>query len=143
MIKCSKNIRSSCIVITKCFSLFVRIVKEKKCYQAHVMNLLLFLILESVSMIVLIRCKNMTIIFSKSVTSDIFVCSNSFILYWKKTFQEMLYTAVLNYLLWYIRLKNGQKLDHGGTVAYSCDLNLRINYFCIVSFHLYAWEICH
>ena len=41
MIKCSKNIRNSCIVIMLCFfSLFVEIRKEKKCYQAHVMNLL-------------------------------------------------------------------------------------------------------
>ena len=38
------------------------------------MNLLLFLILESVSMIiVLICCKNMTIIFSKSVSTFLFV----------------------------------------------------------------------
>ena len=40
---------------------------------AHVMNLLLFLILESMNMIVLICCKNMTIIFSKSVTNSLFV----------------------------------------------------------------------
>ena len=42
--------------------------------SAHVMNLLLFLILESVNMIiVLICCKNMTIIFSKSVSNSLFV----------------------------------------------------------------------
>ena len=56
------------------FSLYVEIVKEKKFYQAHVMNLLSFLILESVSMvIVFICCKNMTIIFSKSVSGFLFV----------------------------------------------------------------------
>ena len=42
--------------------------------SAHVMNLLLFLILESVNMIiVLICCKNMTIIFSKSVSNSLCV----------------------------------------------------------------------
>ena len=41
--------------------------------SAHVRNLLLLLILESVSMIVLICCKNMTIIFSKSVSDFLFV----------------------------------------------------------------------
>ena len=42
--------------------------------SAHVMNLQLFLILESVNMIiVLICCKNMTIIFSKSVSNSLFV----------------------------------------------------------------------
>ena len=42
--------------------------------SAHVMNLLLFFILESVTMIfVLICCKNMTIIFSKSVSNSLFV----------------------------------------------------------------------
>ena len=28
-----------------------------------------------------------------------FVCSNSFILYWKKIYQEILYTTMLDYLL--------------------------------------------
>ena len=97
--------------------------------SAHVMNLLLFLILESVNMIiVLICCKNMTIIFSKSV------CSNSFILYWKKASQEILYMALLDYLLRYIRSKSGPKLVLDATVVYSRDLNLRTNYFSIVSF---------
>ena len=42
--------------------------------SAHVKNLVLFLILESVNMIiVLICCKNMTIIFSKSVSNSLFV----------------------------------------------------------------------
>ena len=42
--------------------------------SAHVINLLLFFILESVNMIfVLICCKNMTIIFSKSVSNSLFV----------------------------------------------------------------------
>ena len=101
--------------------------------SAHVMNLLLFLILESVRMIiVLICCKNMTIIFSKSV------CSNSFILYWKKASQEILYMALLDYLLRYIRSKSGPKLVLDATVVYSRDLNLRTNYFPIVSFRLYA-----
>ena len=112
--------------------------ERKKCYQAHIMNLLLVLILESVSMIiVLICCKNMTIIFSKSV------CSNSFILYWKKTSQEILYTAMLDYLLRYIRSKSGWKLVLDATVVYSHDLNLRTNYFSITLFYPYAWETCH
>ena len=101
-------------------------------------ELILFLILESVSMIiVLICCKNMTIIFSKSV------CSNSFILYWKKTSQEILYTAMLDYLLRYIRSKSGWKLVLDATVVYSHDLNLRTNYFSITLFYPYAWETCH
>ena len=42
--------------------------------SAHVINLLLLFILESVNMIfVLICCKNMTIIFSKSVSNSLFV----------------------------------------------------------------------
>ena len=42
--------------------------------SAHAMNLLLFLILERVNMIiVLICCKNMTIIFSKSVSNSLYV----------------------------------------------------------------------
>ena len=42
--------------------------------SAHVMNLLLFLFLESVNMIfVLICCKNMTIVFWKSVSNSLFV----------------------------------------------------------------------
>ena len=42
--------------------------------SAHVMNLLLFIILESVNMIfVLICCKNMTIVFWKSVSNSLFV----------------------------------------------------------------------
>ena len=72
-----------------------------------------------------------------------FICSNSFILYWKKTSQEILYTAMLDYLLRYIRSKSGRKLVLDATVVYSCDLNLRTNYFSIVSFHLYALEACH
>ena len=47
--------------------------------SANVMNLQLFLILESVNMIiVLICCKNMTIIFSKSVSNSVFVLIVSF-----------------------------------------------------------------
>ena len=71
------------------------------------------------------------------------MCSNSFILYWKKTSQEILYTAMLDYLLQYIRSKGGRKLVLDATVVYSRDLNLRTNYFSIVSFHLYALETRH
>ena len=144
MIKRSKNIRRSfCIAITWCFSLFVKIVKEKKCYQIHAMNLLSFLILESVSMIiVLICCKNMTIIFSKSVSHFLFDQIVSYCL-GKKTSQEILYTAILDYLLRYIRSQSGRKLNPGATHVYSCDLNLRTNCFSIVSFRLYTWETCH
>ena len=71
------------------------------------------------------------------------MCSNSFILYWKKTSQEILYMAMLDYLLWYVRSKSGQKLVVDATVVYSCDLNLRTSYFSIVSFRLGAWETRH
>ena len=94
------------------------------------------------SIIVLICCRNMTIIFSKSV-SDFFICSNSFILYWKKTSQEILYMAMLDYLLRYIRSKSGRKLVLDATVVYSCDLNLRTNYFSNITFRLYALETSH
>ena len=118
--------------------LFVEIVKEKKCYQAHVINLLLFLFLESASVIiVLIRCKNMTIISSKSVSDFLFVQVVSYCI-GKKPLQEILYTAMLDYLLRYRRSKSGRKLVLGATVAYSRDLNLRTKYFSIVSFRLYA-----
>ena len=60
------------------------------------------------------------------------ICSNGFILYWKKTSQEILYMAMLDYLLLYIRSKSGQKLVLDATVAYSCNLNLT-NFFSIVS----------
>ena len=56
----------------------------------------------------------------------------------KKTFQEILYIAILDHLLRYIGSKSGRKLVLGATVAYSRDLNLRTNYFSIVSFCLYA-----
>ena len=104
---------------------------------------LLFLIycLGKCMIIVSIFCRNMTIIFSKS--SWFFICSNSFILYWKKTSQEILYTAMLDYLLRYIRSKSGWKLVLDATVVYSHDLNLRINYFSIITFRLYALETSH
>ena len=108
--------------------------RKKKFYQAHKMNLLLFLISESVSMIiVLICCKSMTIIFSKSHFLFVQIVS---ILYWKKTFQKILYTTMLDCLLRYVRSKSGRKLVLSVTVAYSCDHNLRTNYFPIVLFHL-------
>ena len=92
------------------FFLFVEIVNQKKNYQAHVMNLLLFFILESVSMlIVLICCKNMAIIFSKSV-GDFFFCSNSFILHWKKIFQEILYTTTLDYFFAIHKVEEGSEI---------------------------------
>ena len=47
-----------------------------------------------------------------------FFISNSFILSWKKTFQEILYIAMVDYLLQYIRSKNGQKLVLGMTVSF-------------------------
>ena len=105
---------------------------KEKCYQAHVMNLLLFFILESVSMIIVLICyKNMTV-FSKSVSSFLFV-------------QEILYMVMLDYLLRYITSvsKSGQKLVLSMTVAYSHDVNLRTSYFSIISFCLYAWETRH
>ena len=91
------------------------------------MNLLLFFILESVSMIIVLICyKNMTV-FSKSVSSFLFV-------------QEILYMVMLDYLLRYITSvsKSGQKLVLSMTVAYSHDVNLRTSYFSIISFCLYA-----
>ena len=72
-----------------------------------------------------------------------FICSNSFILYWKKTSQEILYTATLDYLLRHIRSKSGRKLVLDVTVVYSCDLTLRTNYFSVISFHLYVLETRH
>ena len=59
-------------------------------------------------------------------------------LYWKKTFQEILYAVMLDYLLRCIRSSSGQKLVLGTTVVYSRDLDLRTNYFSIVSFRLCA-----
>ena len=107
------------------------------------MNLLLFLILESLSMIiVLICCKTMTIIFSKKVSNFIFVQIVSYCIREKKI-QEILYTAMLDYLLWYIKLKSGWNWFLVWTVAYSFDLNLRTNYFSIVSCCHYAWETHH
>ena len=104
---------------------------------------LLFLIycLGKCMIIVSIFYRNMTKIFSKS--SWFFICSNSFILYWKKTSQEMLYTAMLDYLLRYIRSQSGRKLVLHATVVCSRDLNLRINYFSIITFRLYALETSH
>ena len=104
---------------------------------------LLFLIycLGKCMIIVSIFCRNMTIIFSKS--SWFFICSNSFILYWKKPSQEILYTAMLDYLLRYIRSKSGRKLVLDATVVYSRDLNLRTNYFSVITFRLYALETSH
>ena len=61
----------------------------------------------------------------------------------EKIFQEILYTAMLDYLLRYIRSKSGRKLVLDATVVYSRDLNLRTIYFSIVSFHLYALETRH
>ena len=46
-------------------------------------------------------------------------------------------------LLWYIRSKSGRKLVLGATIAYSRDINLRANYFSIVSHRLYTWETSH
>ena len=43
----------------------------------------------------------------------------------------------------YIRLKSGRKSVLDATVVYSGNLDLRTNYFSIVSFHLYAWETHH
>ena len=48
---------------------------------------------------------------------------------------------MLDYFLRYIRSRSGRKLVPGVTIVYSHDLNLRINYFSIVSFHLYTLEI--
>ena len=50
---------------------------------------------------------------------------------------------MLDYLFRYIRSKSGRKLVLDATVVYSRDLNLRTNYFSIVSFHLYALETHH
>ena len=103
------------------------------------MTLLLFLILESLSMIiVLICCKNIHDNDTFKECYWLLICSNSFILYWKKTSQEILYTAMLDYLLRYIRSKSGRKLVLVATVVYSSDLNLRTSHFSIVSFRLYA-----
>ena len=102
---------------------------------------LFFLVLESVGMIiVLICCQNMTIIFSKSVSNFLFVQIVSYCI-GKKHLKK--YMAMLDYLLWYIRSKSGWKLVLDATVVYSCDLNLRTNYFSIILFRLYAWETCH
>ena len=109
--------------------------------SAHVMNLLLFIILESVNMIfVLICCKNMTIIFSKSVSSSLFVQIVSYCI-GKKHLNK--YFIRQYYLLRYIRSKSGRKLVLDATVVCSRDLNLRTNYFSIVSFHLFTLETRH
>ena len=50
---------------------------------------------------------------------------------------------MLDYLLQYIRSKGGRKLVLDATVVYSRDLNLRPNYFSIVSLHLHALEARH
>ena len=50
---------------------------------------------------------------------------------------------MLDYLLRYIRSKSGWKLVLDATVVYSHDLNLRINYFSIITFRLYALETSH
>ena len=50
---------------------------------------------------------------------------------------------ILDYLLRCIRSKSDWKLILDATVAYSCDINFKINYFSIVSFRLYAWKTCH
>ena len=84
----------------------------------------------------------MTIIFSKSVSNSLCVQIVSCCI-GKKTSQEILYMAMLDYLLRYIRSKSGQKLVLDATVLYSCDLKLRTNYFSIVTFHLYALETHH
>ena len=102
---------------------------KEKCYQAHVMNLLLFFILESVSMIIVLICyKNMTV-FSKRVSNFLFV-------------QEILYMVMLDYFLRYITSvsKSGQRLVLCMTVAYFHDVNLRTNYFSIILLCLYALE---
>ena len=105
------------------------------------MNLLLFLILESVSMFVLICCKNMAIIFSKSV-GDFFIYSNSFILHWKKTFQEILYTTTLIIFLPYIRSKSGNYGSWRDCCVFSWP-EFKDYLFLIVSFCLYDWETRH
>ena len=84
----------------------------------------------------------MTIILSKSV-NDLFICSNSFILYWKKTSQEILYTAMSDYFFVEEWSKSGRKLVLDVTVVYSRDLNLRTNYFSSITFRLYALETSH
>ena len=61
----------------------------------------------------------------------------------KKTLKEIVYRAILDYPLRYIRSQSGRKLNPGATHVYSCDLNLRTNCFSIVSFRLYTWETCH
>ena len=50
---------------------------------------------------------------------------------------------MLDYLLRYTRSRSGQKSVLDAIVVYSRDLNLRTNYFSIVSFRLYAWKIRH
>ena len=50
---------------------------------------------------------------------------------------------MLDYFLRYIMSKIGRNLVLGVTIVYSHDLNLRTNYFSIVSFHLYTLEIRH
>ena len=47
---------------------------------------------------------------------------------------------MLDYFLRYIMSKIGRNLVLGLTIVYSHDLNLRTNYFSIVSFHLYILE---
>ena len=84
----------------------------------------------------------MTIIFSKSVSNSLFIQIVSYCI-GKKTSQEILYTAMLDYLLRYIRSKSGRKLVLDATVVYSHDLDLRTNYFSAVSFNLYALETRH
>ena len=113
MIKCSKNIGNSCIVIT-----FAEIRNEKKCYQAHVMNLLHISYFGKCEYdyCFTMQQEHDNNIFKEC--SRFFISSNNFTLYWKKTSQEILYTAMLDYLLRYIGSKSVRKLVLGATVVY-------------------------
>ena len=89
--------------------------------------------------IVLICSKNMTIIFSKSARDFLLVQIISHCIGKKHLTlygNVRLFVAILG-------SKSGRKLVLGATIVYSHDLSLRTNYYSIVSFCLYAWEIHH
>ena len=106
------------------------------------MNFLLFLILESVSMIiVLICCKNIAIIFSKSVSNFSFVQIVSYCL-GKNISRNPLYGNVRLFITIH-KVREWSKIGSWCDCCYCCDLNLRTNYLSIVLFHLYTCETHH
>ena len=82
----------------------------------------------------------MTIIFSKSISNSLFVEIVSYCIE-KKNHLNKCFVRQLK--IFYIRSESGRKMVLDAAVVYSRDLNLRTNYFSIVSFHLYTLETRH